>query len=127
MKFMVLIYNDTQMLDAVPAAEFDSTMRDCLSYADGLRKEGRLLDSQMLESPKTAKSIRVRNGRTTMMDGPFTETKEILGGFNLIEADDMDEAIEIAMHFPWASTGCVEIRPVREIAAVRKRVGAAAV
>jgi hypothetical protein len=58
-----------------------------------------------------------------MVDGPFAETKEVLGGFNLIEAEDMDEAVRIASEFPWASTGCVEVRPVREIAAVRARVG----
>jgi hypothetical protein len=59
------------------------------------------------------------------VDGPFAETKEMLGGFNLIEARDMDEAIEIASHFPWAQTGCVEVRPVRDMDAVRLRVGAA--
>jgi hypothetical protein len=57
-------------------------------------------------------------------DGPFTETKELLAGFNLIEADDIDEAVRIAAEFPWAQTGCVEVRPVRDIDAVRRRVGA---
>ncbi|MDQ6830257.1 MAG: YciI family protein [Gemmatimonadota bacterium] len=122
MKFVVLIYNDIAMLDALPAKEFDSTMRDCLAYADDLQKEGRLLESQMLESATTAKSIRVRNGKRTTVDGPYAEAKEVLGGFNLIEAQDMDEAIEMASHFPWSSTGCVEIRPVRDIEAVRQRV-----
>jgi hypothetical protein len=79
----------------------------------------------MLESPRTAKSVRVRNGRVKAVDGPFAETKEMLGGFNLIEARDMDEAVEIASHFPWARTGCVEVRPVRDIDAVRLRVGGA--
>jgi hypothetical protein len=125
MKFMVLIYTDDAMLDAMPAKEFDSTMRGCLAKADDLRKEGSLLDSQMLEGPATAKSIRRRQNRMTITDGPFTETKEILAGFNLIEAEDMDEAIRIASEFPWASTGCIEVRPVRDIAGVRKRVGAA--
>ena len=58
------------------------------------------------------------------MDGPFTEAKEMLGGFNLIEARDMDEAVRIAAEFPWAQTGCVEVRPVRDLASVRRRVGA---
>jgi hypothetical protein len=124
MKFMVLIYNDDTMLDAMPPAQFDATMRGCLEHADKLRKDGRLLDSQMLESPSTAKSLRTRKNRLTILDGPFTETKELLAGFNLIEAENMDEAVRIAAEFPWTRTGCVEVRPVRDIGAVRERVGA---
>ena len=124
MKFMVLIYNDTGMLDTLPPAEFDSTMRSCIQHADDLRKQGFLLESQQLESPKTAKSIRVRKNRQLVTDGPFAETKEVLGGFNLIEADNMEEAVRIAAEFPWAETGCVEVRPVRDFDAVRRRVGA---
>lgn len=125
MKFMVLIYNDGEMLDALPQAEFDETMRGCLQHADELRDEGRLLDSQMLERASTAKSLRTRRNRLTVTDGPFTETKEFLAGFNLIEAENMEEAVRIAAAFPWTRTGCVEVRPVRDIGAVRKQVGAA--
>ena len=125
MKFMLLIYNDNTLLEELPEGEADSMMRNCLSHADALRHEGYLLDSQMLEDAHTAKSVRIRKGRMTAMDGPFAEAKEVLGGFNLIEAKDMDEAVEIASHFPWARTGCVEVRPVREISAVRERVGGA--
>jgi hypothetical protein len=128
MKFMILIYNDTDLLGALPEPEFDATMRDCLSHADELKQEGRLIESQMLESASTAKTIRVRKGRMTTLDGPFAETKEVLGGFNLIEASDMEEAVEIAKQFPWARTGCVEIRAVKDIESVRQRVtGASAV
>jgi hypothetical protein len=126
MKFMLLIYNDTAMLDAVPPSEFDAAMRHCLTHADDLRQEGRLLDSQMLESAATAKSVRIRKGRMTTMDGPFTETKEVLGGFNVIEAKDMDEAVRMAAEFPWAHTGCVEVRPIRDIESVRQRVNTTA-
>jgi len=122
MKFVVLIYNDGTLLDAMPQRQFDATMRGCLAHADELHREGQLLDSQMLEGARTAKSIRVRNGRTTVTDGPFAETKEMLAGFNLIEADDMEEAVRIASAFPWTETGCVEVRPVRDIEAVRERV-----
>lgn len=125
MQFMVLIYNDRNLLDDLPADEFDATMRECLAHADELRRSGRLLDSQMLEGTESAKSLRHRDGRMVTTDGPFTEAKEFLGGFNLIEAEDMDEAIAIASHFPWARTGCVEVRPVRDIGAVRRQVGAA--
>ena len=71
-----------------------------------------------------AKTVRIRGGRVKAVDGPFAETKEVLGGFNLIEARDVDEAVEIAAQFPWARTGCIEVRPVRDIGAVRQRVGA---
>jgi len=124
-KFMLLIYNDNALLDAMPPNEFDATMRDCLTHADELRQEGHLLESQMLESPTTAKSVRIRNGRLTTVDGPFAEAKEVLGGFNLIEATDMAEAVRIASQFPWARTGCVEVRPLKDIATVRKQVSGA--
>jgi hypothetical protein len=76
----------------------------------------------MLQGTEKAKSVRIRNGRLSATDGPFAEVKEILGGFNLIEAADMDEAVRIAAEFPWARTGCVEVRPVEDIEAVRRRV-----
>jgi hypothetical protein len=122
MKFMLLIYNDPDLLEQMPSSEFNVTMRGCLEHADELKENGSLLESQMLEEPSTAKSVRLRKGRLTAVDGPFAETKEVLGGFNLIEAKDMDEAVQIAAQFPWTRTGCVEIRPVRDIEGVRRRV-----
>jgi hypothetical protein len=124
MKFMVLIYTDDALINAMSAEEFDATMRGCIEHADDLRSVGRLLDSQQLESPSTAKSLRTRKGRLTITDGPFTESKEMLAGFNLIEAEDMDEAVKIASEFPWTTTGSIEVRPVRDLGAVRERVGA---
>lgn len=124
MKFMVLIYIDENTLESLPEGQFDEMMRDCLSHADELKVEGHLLDSQMLESVKTAKTLRVRDGRMTTVDGPYAEAKEVLGGFNLIEAEDMEEALKIAALFPWSRTGSVEVRPVRDIGEVRRRVGA---
>jgi len=126
MKFAILIYTDDTLLNALPEGQFDAKMRDCLAHADELRQDGRLLDSQMLERPATAKSVRVRNGRQTVVDGPFTETKEMLAGFNLIEAEDLDEAVRIATEFPWTHTGCVEVRAVQDIEAVRRRVNSSA-
>jgi hypothetical protein len=124
MKFLVMIYNDDSLLDALPAGEFDTMMRGCFAHADELRAEGSLLESMQLESPSQGKSLRVRDNTMSIVDGPFAEAKEYLGGFNLIEAADMDEAVRIAMAFPWARTGRVEVRPVRDIDAVRRRVGA---
>jgi hypothetical protein len=80
----------------------------------------------MLEDAATAKSVRIRNGRQVIHDGPFAETKEVLGGFNLIEAENIDEAVRMAAAFPWAQTGCIEVRPVRDIETVRRRVTPAA-
>ncbi len=125
MKFLVLIYNEPALLDALPPSEFDTTMRGCFDKADQLKKDGKLLESRMLQAPSTAKSIRVRKGRRTTHDGPFAETKEVLGGFNLIEAEDMDEALRIAAEFPWSQTGCVEVRPLEDMDAMRRRVKAA--
>src|SRR5262245_31702430 len=122
---MLVIYNDPELYDALSRADTDGMMRDCLAHADELRRGGTLQESQMLEEAHAAKSVRIRNGRTKITDGPFSEAKEVLGGFNLIEAKDMDEAVRIASEFPWARTGCVEVRPVRDIAAVRRGVGAA--
>lgn len=122
MKFIALVYIDPALMSALPAGEEDAWMRDCLSKADTLKENGALLASQMLEDAATAKSIRVRAGRTVITDGPFAEAKEVLGGFNLIEAETMEEALGIARSFPWAATGCIEVRPVRDIEAVRRRV-----
>jgi hypothetical protein len=123
MKFLLLVYNEEAVLDALPEGRFDSMMRDCLVHADELAEQGTLLGYQQLEAANSAKSVRIRAGRASVVDGPFAETKEILGGFNLIEAADIDEAVRIASQFPWATTGCIEVRPVRDISDVRRRVG----
>jgi len=124
MQFLLLVYTDTELMDALPPGRYDTMMKSCLEHADGLKREGTLLQSQQLEDPKTARAVRIRNGKTSVLDGPFAETKELLGGFNLIEADDIDEAVRIAAALPWAATGCIEVRPVRDIDIVRQRVGA---
>lgn len=124
MQYLLLIYNDDTLLDALPEGEFDTRMRGCFDHADALREGGCLLQSQQLESARKARSVRIRDGRTSVVDGPFAETKEVLAGFNLIEADSLDEAVRIAAEFPWARTGCIEVRPVRDMAAVRQRVAA---
>ena len=125
MKYMLLVYTDPTLLDELSPGEFDQSMKRCLDHADDLRQEGQLLDSQMLEPAATARSVRRRGGKTTTVDGPFAEAKEVLAGFNLIEADSMEEAVRMAEEFPWVRTGCIEVRPVRDIGPVRRRVGAA--
>jgi hypothetical protein len=124
MKFVVMIYNDEALLGALSPSEFNETMRGCLDHADELRNEGRLLDTQILAPAASAKAVRIREGRQTILDGPFAEAKEVIAGFNLIEAEDMDEAVRIGATFPWARTGRVEIRAVQDIASIRTQVGA---
>jgi len=124
MQYLLLVYVDDALVQALPDGQFDSMMRECFQHADALQGQRQLLGSQQLQPPATARSVRLRNGRRTVVDGPFAETKEILGGFNLIEAADMDEAVRIASEFPWAQVGCIEVREVRDMNAVRRRVGA---
>jgi len=122
--YLMLIYTDPELVAALPAEEYDGLMRDCIRHADELRAAGTLIDSQQLEPVATARALRTRNGATRVLDGPFAETKEILAGFNLIRADGLDEAIAIAHQFPWSRFGCIEVRPVRDFDAERRRVGA---
>jgi hypothetical protein len=124
MQYLLLVYTDPQLLEALPPEQYDAHMRHCLKNADAMQAEGRLLGFQQLEPAKSARSVRVRAGRASVVDGPFTETKEMLAGFNLVEAESMDEAVRMAHELPWANYGCIEVRPVRDIAAVRTRVGA---
>jgi hypothetical protein len=123
MKFIVLIYNDPSLMGEVPAAELNSTLRDCIAHADEMNREGRVLQSEILEDTRTARTMRVRHGRKSILDGPFAETKEVLGGFNIVEAPNIDEAMRIAEEFPWAKLGSIEVRPIREMSAIRKSVG----
>jgi hypothetical protein len=124
MQFLLLIYIDEARLAAVPGAEFDGHMRDCFAKMDVLLAQGRLLASQQLEPPATARSVRQRDGVPRISDGPFAETKEFLAGFNIIDAADIDAAVAIAASMPWTRFGTIEVRPVRDMDGVRRRVGA---
>ncbi|HEY0333032.1 MAG TPA: YciI family protein [Stenotrophomonas sp.] len=124
MQYLLLIYNDDQLLQALPEGQADTMMRHCFANADEMKREGTLLQSQQLEDASQARTVRLRDGQASVSDGPFAETRELLGGFNLIEADSLEAAVEIAKSFPWANTGCVEVRAVRDMDAVRRHVGA---
>jgi hypothetical protein len=124
-QYLLLVYTDPARM-AELGAGFDSEMRGCLQHADELVADGTLLAFQQLEPVETAKAVRQRAGRWAVTDGPFAETKEMLAGFNLIEADSMEEAVRIAQGFPWVKYGCIEVRPVRDVAAVRQRVAGSA-
>lgn len=124
MQFLLLVYIDEARLAELPPGAFDAEMKQCLQHADDMQARGELLGFQQLEAPASARSVRVRGERTTVLDGPFAETKEVLAGFNLVEAASIDEAVRMAQTFPWTRYGCIEVRPVRDVAAVRSRVGA---
>lgn len=124
MQYLLLVNIDQSLVDALPVGEFDRLMQGCIAKADELKREGCLIESQQLEAPQRARTVRARDGRTAITDGPFAETKEVLAGFNLIEAESEEDALRIAQSFPWIRFGSIEVRPVRDFDAVRRRVGA---
>jgi hypothetical protein len=109
MKYLCLVYLEPDKWHAVPD-------RECAACGDGLRDRGLLVAAEPLEPVETATTVRVRNGKTTITDGPFAETKEQLAGFYLIEARDLNEAIQAAAKIPPAREGSIEVRPVRHLA-----------
>jgi hypothetical protein len=110
MKYLCLVYMEESTLAQI-------SDRECKAYGDGLRQSGRWIGGEALQSVDTATTVRVRNGKVTMTDGPFAETKEQLAGFYLVDAKDLDEAIELASKIPPARVGSIEVRPVRALAA----------
>ena len=124
MRYVLLIYGSEAVTAGMTQEEHTALMLGHAAFAQEAQQRSLLTGGAPLQPTSTATTVRVRNGKTTMVDGPFSETKEVLGGFNLIEAENIDEAMRIAASFPWADTGCIEVRPVRDISAVAKRVGA---
>jgi hypothetical protein len=112
MKYLCLVYSDEDKLHSLPESPKDE---ECNAYANSLVDSGHLLGGEALESIKTATTVRVRQGKVSITDGPFAETKEQLAGFYYIEAKDLDEAIKIAAGIPPARVGSIEVRPVREL------------
>ena len=115
MKFLCLVYEEEKMLGAMPGKEMQELVKAHLDYNDVLRKSGNFLAADALESVRVATTLRMRNGKLSITDGPFAETKEQLTGFYLIEAADLDDAIEIASNIPSVRTGCIEVRPIRPL------------
>ncbi|HLT91392.1 MAG TPA: YciI family protein [Woeseiaceae bacterium] len=112
MKYLCLAWEDEATLDALTREEWDELRRATLDYVDSLRASGHLLATEALKSAREGVSLRIRNGMLATTDGPFTETKEQLGGFFLLEAADLNEAIQIASRWPSAQIGTIEVRPV---------------
>ena len=114
MRFMFMIYRDEKQLEALPKAERQRLIDASLAYDEELRQSGHYIVSDALEPSRTARILRARRGKVLTTDGPFAETKEMLGGFFLIEAKNLEEACEIASRFPAPPGGAVEVRQVRE-------------
>ena len=117
MKFLCLAYYDQEKFDAMPKAEFDAIVSRCPAHDAALRGSGHLLVQASLQSPGATMTLRPRNGKPSVTDGPFTETKELVGGFFIIDALDLNEAIRVASKHPAANIGeqagwGIEVRPI---------------
>jgi len=110
MKYLCLVYLEAEKMRTVPDNE-------CMACGDGLRNRGVLVAAEALQPVESATTVRVRGGRATITDGPFAETKEQLAGFYLVDAKNLDEALEIAAKIPPAREGSIEVRPVRQLEA----------
>jgi hypothetical protein len=108
MKYLCLVYGDEQAMQQMP-------IEDCVEYDTKIRKSGQCVASEALQPTSTAATVRVRDGKTQVTDGPFMETKEALAGFYLVEAPSIEEAIRIAAKIPPAQVGAIEVRPIRPI------------
>lgn len=115
MEYVLLIYNSEAEGKKLSPAEQGQIFQGYMTFTQDLTKSGKNKGGNALEPANTATTVRVRNGKTAVTDGPFAETKEQLGGYYLVEAKDLDEAISIAARIPGAKYGSIEVRPVRKI------------
>src|SRR5436190_24022267 len=111
MKYICLVYHEENKLRSAKVDEMIALVGECGEWIQDLERGGHHVYSAGLQSVRNAATIRCRDGRVSVTDGPFTETKEFLGGFTLIEARDMNEAIRLASKLPAARIGCIEVRP----------------
>src|SRR5262245_58927997 len=112
MKYLCLIYDDEKSYTDMSKAESDAFMGDYFAFTKSIKDSGHYLGGEALKPVHTATTVRIRNGKMSTTDGPFAETKEQLGGYYLIEARDLNDAIQVAARIPSARLGCVEVRPI---------------
>jgi hypothetical protein len=112
MRYLCLIYENEKGWEALPQSEMEAVMGEYFAFTDQIRRNGKYVAGEALQPTQTATTVRVRNGKVSTTDGPYVETKEQLGGFYLIDAQDLNEAIQIAAKIPSARFGGVEVRPV---------------
>ncbi len=115
MRYILLIYDDEAQWEALSQEEQGRIFQEYMTYTDAIKKSGNHLAGEPLQPSATATTVRVRDGRTLTTDGPFAETKEQLGGFYIVEARDLDEAIALAARVPSVRMGSIEVRPILEI------------
>ncbi len=123
MKHLCPAYEAEETFKAMSRTEWDALRKETLAYVEALQQSGHLIFTNALQSARTAATLRVRNGKLSVTDGPFAETKEQLGGFFLINARDLNEAIQVASKWPSARLGNIEVRPVEEALRVERRYG----
>jgi hypothetical protein len=114
MKYLCLIYENEKAWESLPPAESEAIMDEYFRFTEEIRKNGKYVAGEALQPTATATTVRVRNGKVSSTDGPFAETKEQLGGFYLIEAKDLNDAIQVASRIPSARHGSIEVRPVMD-------------
>lgn len=114
MKYLCMIYSEEGAWGKMPPAEQEKWLGEYFAFSDGIKTSGHYVGSNALQPTHTATTVRVRNGKVSTTDGPFVETKEQLGGYYLIEAKDLNDAIQVAARCPGARHGSVEVRPIRE-------------
>jgi hypothetical protein len=112
MRYLCLIYENEKAWESKPQAELEGIMGEYFAFTEGIRSNGKLVAGEALQPTETATTVRVRNGKISTTDGPFAETKEQLGGFYLIDAKDLNDAIQVASKIPSARDGAIEVRPV---------------
>ena len=112
MKYVCLIYDEEKKAAAMTKAEGDAFMGEYFAFTEGIKKSGQYVGGEALQPVQSATTVRVRDGKMSTTDGPFAETKEQLGGFYLITANNLDEALQVASKIPSARIGSVEVRPV---------------
>ena len=112
MKYLLLIYENEGSWNAIPEAEKGKVFQEYKDYTARIRKDGNYIAGEALQPVGTATTVRVKNGKTLTTDGPFAETREQLGGFYMVEAKDLDEAIALAAGIPAVRTGSIEVRPI---------------
>ena len=122
MKYLCLICAE-KVMEQMSPAEADAHFEEYREFTSALRASGHYVSCNRLEPPNTATTVRVRQGKVSAVDGPYAETKEQLGGYYLIEAKDLNEAMQIAARIPGARIGCVEIRPIAEDAKTMEALG----
>jgi len=113
MKYLCTVFYDEKNLNALSASELQDLDDESLAYDDALRKHGHLVEAQALEPVQAAKTVRLKSGKVSVTDGPFAETKEQIGGFVLIEAKDLNEAVQLASKIPPMRLGGIEVRPIK--------------